>query len=190
MKRYLSLTLHIISLLATVALAITHLHIDSISTIVAIAITIGLGYWIGMWTCHFHKRQQGLWVTVAIFVLLNLLHSMIDGASIGGMESFAAGIAVLTHELARQPVLYLVLWGMLAPFIVRRRLVVVPIAVTGVWLVGAYMGYQLFTQVNDTPWLANVAHLSLFLFMGDIIHHVLEEYKKLRTSTSCCHDSH
>ena len=122
MKNYVSLILSSIALIAVVALTATHFEYRGPSTIVFAAIALLLGYQFGRWTCHLHSRAQGFWITVIIFALLNLLHSMIDGASIGGVASFASGVAVLTHELARQPALYVVLWGMLTPFTLHTRL--------------------------------------------------------------------
>jgi CHASE2 domain-containing sensor protein len=114
---------------------------------------------------------------------------MIDGASIGGISSFASGIAILSHEFARQPALYVVLWGMLTPFIAHKpsRLLIVPLAVTGVWFLGAYAGYELFLHINAVSWLEPIADMAVFLFLGDILHHLHEEYRKRTKKGACCH---
>ncbi len=189
MKKYINLGLSSIALLAVLVLAVTHFEYGGLQTILFALIALGIGYWLGSWTCHLHKRQGGFWVTILVFVVLNLLHSMIDGASIGGISSSASGIAVLSHELARQPALYIVLWGMLAPFIAHKpyRLLIVPLAVTGVWILGAYTGYELFFHINQAVWLEPIADMALFLFLGDILHHIYEEYRKLRSKDTCCH---
>lgn len=189
MKKYINIVLSMIALGAVVTLAATHVVYEGVQSIIFATSSLLIGFWFGRWTCHLHKRQSGFWVTICIFVLLNLLHSMIDGASIGGISSFASGIAVLSHEFARQPVLYVVLWGMLTPFIARRpsRLLIVPLAVTGVWVLGAYTGYELFFHINQAPWLEPIADMAVFLFLGDIIHHLYEEYHKLKHTTACCH---
>ena len=190
MKKYINIVLSTIALLAVIVLAATHFEYEGLQTILFALIAIGIGYWLGKWTCHLHTRQSGFWITIGVFVLLNLLHSMIDGASIGGISSFAAGIAILSHEFARQPALYIVLWGMLTPFITHKpyRLLVVPLAVTGIWLLGAYTGYELFLNINKATWLEPIADMAVFLFLGDILHHIYEEYRKLRNKDACCHN--
>ncbi len=117
MQKYLNITLNVIALLAVIILTVTHFEYEGLQTLIYALVAIIIGYWFGKWTCHLHKKQNGLWITVAVFSILNLMHSMIDGASIGGVTSFTAGIAILSHEFARQPALYVVLWGMLTPFI-------------------------------------------------------------------------
>lgn len=190
MKKYINIVLSTIALLAVIVLAATHFEYEGLQTILFILIATGAGYWLGTWTCHLHKRQSGFWITIGVFVLLNLMHSMIDGASIGGVTSFTAGIAVLSHEFVRQPALYIVLWGMLTPFIAHKpyRLLIVPLAVTGVWILGAYTGYELFFHINQAAWLEPIADMAVFLFLGDILHHIYEEYRKLSNKDVCCHN--
>jgi hypothetical protein len=190
MKKYIPFSLSIIALIATLALVVSHFEYDGLRTIVFIAVALVIGYRLGSWTCHLHKRQNGFWVTIIVFVVLNVLHSMIDGASIGELSSFTSGLAVLSHELARQPALYIVLWGMLAPFVIYRpaRLLLVPVIVTGTWLVGAYIGYGMFDYIGHAEWLEPIADMAVFLFLGDIIHHIREEYGKLRNKKTCCHN--
>ncbi len=190
MKRYFILTLHSIALVAVVALIASHFEYDGPVTIIASLVAIIVGYVLGSWTCHLHKSKHGFWITIAVFVALNLLHSTIDGASIGDVPSFAQDIAVLSHELARQPALYIVLWGMLTPFIANHysRLAVLPVAVTGIWMLGAYLGFRLFETITEVPWLEIVADSAIYLFLGDIIHHLIEEYHKLKRTDTCCHE--
>lgn len=189
MKKYIPIVLSTIALIAVAVLAGTHFEYEGIQTIVYALLATGIGYWIGRWTCHLHKRQSGFWITIGIFIILNLMHSMIDGASIGGISSFASGIAILSHEFARQPALYVVLWGMLTPFIAHKpsRLLIVPLAVTGVWFLGAYAGYELFLHINAASWLEPIADMAVFLFLGDILHHLHEEYRKRTKKGACCH---
>jgi len=172
-----------------VILASTHFEYDGWQTILFALIALCVGYWFGKWTCHLHKRQNGFWITIGVFVLLNFMHSMIDGASISGVNSITAAIAILSHEFARQPALYIVLWGMLTPFIPRKhhRLLLVPVAVTGVWCIGVYIGHELFVHINRATWLEPIADQALFLFLGDILHHIREEYRKLSNKNDCCH---
>ncbi len=189
MKKYLSLTLSVIAFVAVIILMGTHFEYDGWQTIFFAAIALLAGYWFGKWTCHLHKHQSGFWITIGVFVLLNLMHSMIDGASIGGVSSFASGLAIISHEFARQPALYMVLLGMITPFVAHRhyRLLIVLLAVTGVWFLGAYLGYEFFVHVNQAEWLEPIADTAVFLFLGDILHHLHEEYRKLRNMDDCCH---
>ncbi len=189
MKRYLNFGLHTIALIAVGILIATHFEYEGIKTLVFATIALFAGYYLGKWTCHLHTKQSGFWMTIAIFVLLNIVHSMIDGASIGEVSSFAGGLAMLSHEFARQPALYVVLWGMLTPFIAHTptRLLLVPLIVTGTWLLGAYAGYGAFAYIASAPWLEPIADMAVFLFLGDILHHIHEEYDKLTKKADCCH---
>lgn len=191
MKNYLVLTLNSIALVAVLILAVTHFEYEGIHTLLFALLALVAGYWFGTWTCHLHKKQNGFWITIGVFAILNLLHSMIDGASVGGITSFTNGIAILSHEFARQPALYVVLWGMLTPFVAFKsyRLFIVPFAVTGVWLLGAYIGFELFLHVNNASWLEPIADMAVFLFLGDILHHIYEEYRKLTQKADCCHNA-
>jgi hypothetical protein len=188
MKKYFNLTLSTLALIAIAVLIATHFAYTGLYSILFAVIALGIGYWFGKWTCHLHKKQSGFWITIAIFILLNLLHSMIDGASIGGITSFTKAIAVVSHEFARQPALYVVLWGMLTPFALgKHRFLVVPVMVTGIWFLGVYLGMGLFRHANEARWLEPIANQALFLFLGDIVHHIYEEYRKLRNKHLCCH---
>jgi hypothetical protein len=182
MRKYVNITLSIVALITVLVLVVNHFEYDGWQTIFFALIAISAGYWFGRWTCHLHKQQSGFWITIGLFITLNLLHSMIDGASVGDISSFTSGLAVLSHELARQPALYIVLWGMLTPFLFGRqyRLLIAPIAVTGVWILGAYLGYELLMNAHQATWLEPLADQALFLFLGDILHHIYEAYEKLK----------
>ena len=189
MKKYIPIILHSIALIALATLIANHFEYRGITTILMMIAAIGIGHLIGSWTCHLHNKGRGFWITIAIFVMLNLIHSVIDGASIGTISSFSQGLAILSHELARQPAFYIVLWCMLTPFTQRHhRFIIIPLAVTGVWFIGSYLGYELFVHINTIPWLEPIADQAVFLFLGDIIHHIREEYRKLNTQGhQCCH---
>lgn len=189
MKQYIPITLHTFALLSIAFLLTDHFEYEGIQTFFFAGIATILGYYLGMWTCHLHAKQKGFWITIGIFVLLNGIHSMIDGASVGAIGSFAGAIAMLSHEFARQPALYIILWGMLTPFVrhTPTRLLLVPLLVTGTWLVGAHSGYQLVETITTLPWLESIADMAVFLFLGDILHHTYEEYRKLKKDTTCCH---
>lgn len=179
----------IVAGLATIGLIIGHFHYQGWQTLVYVLVATGAGYWFGQWTCHLHKRQRGFWLTSIVFAVLNFLHSMIDGVSIGEFSSVSSGIAILSHELARQPVLYIVLWGMLTPFVGKKlsRIIIVPGIVSGVWLLGVYTGNQLFQSAGHIATLEPFVEYGVFIFLGDIIHHIIEEYRKYRNTDSCCH---
>ncbi len=190
MKKYLNILLSSLALIAVALLVVIHIDYQGWHTVLYAFIAVIIGYWFGMWTCHFHKKQKGFLITVVVFSLLNLLHSMIDGASTGGFTSYTNAIAILSHEFARQPALYIVLWGMITPFVIKRhhRVLIVLVTVTGVWLVGVALGRDLYLHISRAPWLGPIADQALFLFLGDLIHHIYEEYRKLFTVDACCHD--
>lgn len=192
MKKYFTAFLSTVAFLAGIALIAGHVAFEGIHTVVFAVLAIALGYWFGTWTCHFHTKRSGLWITIIIFMLLNLLHSMIDGASIEGAGSFMGSLAVFMHELARQPALYIVLWGMLAPFPFAKyhKLVLVPLVVTGVWIIGSYLGFVFFKTLSDASWMHGIADQAMFFFLGDLLHHVREEWRKLRSARACCHEDH
>lgn len=187
--KYLNITLNTIALIAIGFLAVTHFEYNGWYTILFAVAATAIGYLLGMWTCHLHKKNMGFWITIIIFVVLNLLHSAIDGTSITSFTALASVVAILSHELARQPALYLVLWGMLTPFATARqyRILIVPIAVTGVWMIGVSIGHTIFADAGGISWIEPLADQAMFLFLGDILHHLYEEYGKLKHQT-CCHD--
>jgi hypothetical protein len=69
----------------------------------------------------------------------------------------------------------------------QAALLIVPLAVTGVWFLGAYAGYELFLHINAVSWLESIADMAVFLFLGDILHHLHEEYRKRTKKGACCH---
>lgn len=184
MRKYLNLCLNIIALGAAIVLATSHFHFDGLTSIFFAAIVVILGVFLGQITCHFHQRSVGFWVTLVIFVALNILHSMIDGVSLHGYDS-ASLAAVLSHEVARQPALYLVLWGMLAPFSLNKsiKLLIVPVVVTGAWLTGVSLG----TTISLAEGFHVIAEMGVFFFIGDILHHLYEEFQKIIRPEKCCH---
>ena len=78
---------------------------------------------------------------------------------------------------------------MLTPFTLAKqyRILIVPIVVSGVWMLGVYLGYKLFININQTVWLEPIADMAVFLFLGDILHHIIEQYSKLKNRNTCCH---
>ncbi len=186
MKKYLNILLSSLALCAAGALAISHFEYEGPHTLLFVALALIAGYQFGRWTCHLLTKQSGLWITILVFVVLNFLHSLIDGAAIGDLRSFFQGTAVLSHELARQPALYIVLGGMLTPFMFTRyhRVLIAFFAVTGISILGIVIGQKLSLHLTDISWLHPLAEYAVFLFIGDIIHHIRDERQKLRQRTA------
>lgn len=188
MKKSLPLLLSCLALGTALILVFRDFQYTGIFVLTA-ALSLVLGYYFGKWTCHLHTKKNGFLITVTVFILLNFLHSLIDGASVGSSTTIPKLVAILSHELARQPALYIILWGMLTPFTMRKyqRLFLIPLIVTGTWCTGLYIGQGLLHQVSIVPWLEPVVNQTVFLFIGDIIHHIVEESRKLQKSNMCCH---
>lgn len=189
MKKYFTLILNIVALSATIPLAITHYSYEGwYSPLIAFLVVVA-GYLFGRWTCHIHNRQTAFLLTFIIFVLLNFLHSLLDGVSIGAVDSFLKVLALSPHELGRQLPLYVTFLGMLSPFIGTKKyriIAVVMMSVTGVWVIGTYMGYQLLGHLK-TSRFEIIADQATFLFLGDIIHHLYEGFVALKKKRVCCH---
>ncbi len=190
-KKYGVLALNCGALLAGIWIASTHIgQLLSTPGLVLICCTLFLGYQLGKWTCHAHARNIGLWVTVGIFTILNFTHSLIDGASLaagfGRRIESVQWAALLSHELARQPALYIMILAILAPL--RSKWLLAPLLVTGVWWTGLQLGKSTGSIVRDVHGLELVTNLGLFLFLGDILHHLREEWEKITGKNKCCHD--
>lgn len=137
-----------------------------------------LGFWFGKITCSMHSKKTGFWVTVSLFILLNLFHSLIDGVTLTGLSALYKNIAIYSHELLRQPALYIVFWSMLQPFLINRtkKISISILSITGVWLVGMYLGTLLGTSIQELHINDVFLELSIFIFIGDIIHHLYDEF--------------
>ena len=148
------------------------------------AVAVALGYLFGRYTCDTATKSEGFWLTVTLFAGLNLLHSTIDGISLVGIRNAWSGIgAVAGHELVRQPALFVVAWAMLEPFGTRRmyrKVLATIVAVTGVWAVGLALGHLGGAWVSQFEWMRTILGYAVFLFLGDIAHHIVDEVTKLR----------
>jgi hypothetical protein len=141
-----------------------------------------IGYYFGKLTCGTHSKKYGLWMTLGLFIALNFIHSLFDGILSFTMISDLRNLAIYTHELIRQPALYVVVWSMLEPFHPKGyRTFLAFIAVTGVWAIGMFFGMigssHLFLPTGAQYYIA----LTLFIFMGDIIHHLADEYVHMKS---------
>jgi hypothetical protein len=150
----------------------------------ALLITVftGLGYLLGKITCNSHTRTVGMWLTFAVFILVNGLHSFIDGISLSGI-GHGTGIGLMIgHELLRQPIMYIIFLGMMAPFslgtglknALYARYLLAFFAVTGIWIITVFLGSQVGSYLNTLiAWEPYIKYLQ-FLFVGDIIHHIID----------------
>ena len=155
----------------------THFSKFSLVTILLI-----LGFVLGKLTCNLHYENAGLGVTIIIFILMNLLHSFMDGISFTS-QTFGYWIsAVGAHEGIRQPTLYIMLWTILQPLkssvfskIITCFMVITIVWVLGSWL-GTYSGASLSRLHEVNEWLG----YSIFLFIGDIVHHLADQYQRIK----------
>lgn len=145
--------------------------------VLLIGLFLGLGYLLGKITCNNHFKNSGIWITIFVFVLINGLHSLIDGISLVGMSHWKVLGLMAGHELIRQPVLYALFLGMILPFehLSRwARYALAFAAVTGVWAIAVGIG-SLFG--NELVTLSSFEHFVpylQFLFVGDVVHHVID----------------
>jgi len=153
----------------------------SIFGIVLIIALFGLGYWFGKITCGEHTKKYGMPLTIGVFALLNLAHSMIDGISLSSLNS-TAWFPILAHEIVRQSILYVILYEMLAPFRQRiiPRTITLVLAVTGIWFVGLWIGEQAGSFLGTVEWLHPYLAAASFILIGDIFHHMMDEYQSIR----------
>jgi hypothetical protein len=139
-----------------------------------VVLFLGIGFILGKITCSTHLKKAGFWITIALFALLNIAHSMIDGISILASTSFSIWTVVLLHEIIRQPLLYVIMWGLLMPFRATnmKRMVATFFAVTGTWMLGMYLGSVVGTSIETIEWVHPYLAGSLFILAGDMIHHI------------------
>jgi zinc transporter ZupT len=123
-----------------------------------------------------------------LFVVVNFIHSAIDGASVS-LDSKTSILAVGLHEIVRQYILYVTTIRLfknknIKPIWVSVFIIVL---VTGVWVLGSFVGYWLRSNINIYSSYAYIADLFIWIFVGDIFHHWKEEYKKTQSNKHCCH---
>ncbi|HQV64919.1 MAG TPA: hypothetical protein PKZ56_01680 [Candidatus Paceibacterota bacterium] len=156
----------------------THIHIN---TLWIIPIYLIIGYYFGKLTCGTHSKKYGIWLTLGLFILLNFIHSLFDGILSLTISDQYQGLAIISHELIRQPALYVVIWSMLAPFGKRYHKIVMSIlAVTGVWMIGLYIGTLGISFIHQLSSISDYISITIFIFAGDIIHHLIDEYVDIR----------
>ncbi len=149
-----------------------------------IPFVLGVGYIFGKYTCDIKARKKGLWLTLGAFTFLNFLHSLIDGIGLIGIGDLWSSVgAIAGHEIIRQPTLFVIAWAMLSPFSVDNmwtKVLVSVSAVTGVWIVGLTVGLLGGEQIAEFEWMHDFLGYSIFLFLGDILHHVMDDVLRIR----------
>lgn len=140
------------------------------------------GYYLGKITCSVHLKNASIGITVFVFIMMNLVHSFFDGISFNG-RSFSYWLgAVGGHELIRQPTLYVMLWAMIQPVNTTAylKISICILAVTGMWAVGIWLGKISGSSLAHLSTVADWVGYSIFLFIGDIVHHVIDQYALLK----------
>ncbi len=179
MKTKTIYTIKLILIMFAIGFLLLHIH-DGLNwnNIPLITGYLAIGFWFGKITCSMHSKKTGFWVTVSLFILLNLFHSLIDGITLTNLSTLYKNIAIYSHELLRQPALYVVFWSMLQPFLMNktRKIGISIITITGVWIVGMYLGTIFGTSLQELQINDIFLELSIFIFIGDIIHHLYDEF--------------
>ncbi|MCX6757515.1 MAG: hypothetical protein NTZ44_01365 [Candidatus Nomurabacteria bacterium] len=185
-KKYISFNIIAIVTAISIILA-TSIHWDEVLNNIFLVIFITIvGYIFGELTCHFHSKGKGFILTLGIFILFNLAHSTIDGISWNNNI-----IAVFLHELVRQPVLFLLLWGLLIPFTEIKKgwkILTCIFSVSLVWIVGLILGVSIHGFATKIETWHGIIELLVFLLIGDLIHHLVEESKKDGKIETCDHN--
>ncbi len=176
-----NITYFIKFILVLVAIGILLFHIqDTLSLVIVpiILIYLILGFWFGKITCSIHSKNKGFWITSSLFIFLNFFHSLIDGVTLTNLSVVYKNIAIYSHELLRQPALYIIFWSMLQPFTknTTTKTLVALLSITGVWVIGMYTGTILGNSLTGLHINGIFFELSIFIFIGDIIHHLYDEF--------------
>jgi len=149
--------------------------------LVILALLYG-GYYLGKITCSVHLKNMSLGITLTVFVLMNIVHSFIDGISFIGQSFIYWMSAVGGHEAIRQPMLYIILWTMLQPVIKSNyiKVFVCFVAVTGTWFAGIWLGKVSGSSISHLYNTAKWVSYTIFLFIGDIAHHLIDQYSIIK----------
>lgn len=144
--------------------------------ILTIIIFLAIGYFLGKITCNAHFKKSGFWITLVLFAIINALHSFIDGTSLVGTPGNEGIWLMVGHEIIRQPMLYILFLGIIAPFTLSRtaRFIAAIAVVTGVWALAASLGTVFGAELADIESLEPFIEYFKYLFIGDIIHHIVD----------------
>lgn len=190
-QKYGTISLNSIALLLSVVFAFSHFHDVTLVNVLLVCCMLIAGYILGSLTCHGHSSKATAWITVFIFALLNILHSIIDGTVMLEHETFSQIIAVVSHEIARQPALIIILLGLLsdAPRVsTRSKIIAVILAVPISWILGMFIGIEFSRLSTDLHWAHPILEFGIFVFIGDILHHIKEDIDRLQHKHDCCHE--
>jgi hypothetical protein len=152
------------------------------SNLVVVLAFLCVGYYLGKVTCNVHLKNTGMGITLLVFVLMNIFHSFIDGVSFTGQSFFYWLSAIGGHEAIRQPTLYIVLWTILQPISINNyvKIIICFLSITVTWLMGIWLGKLSGSSVwhiyHATEWVG----YSIFLFIGDIAHHLIDQYQRVK----------
>ncbi len=152
------------------------------SNLLLVSVALVGGFLLGKLTCGTNFKTLGLGVTISIFILMNLLHSFLDGITFGTHPFYIWISAISGHELIRQPTLYILFWAILDPMKSNRykKVVYSIFCVTIIWLIGIWLGKYISHSFRSFYLASNLLGYSIFLFFGDIFHHIQDEYKTLK----------
>ena len=154
----------------------THQHFTNPFLIIALLAT---GYYLGKITCSIRLKDMGVIITLLVFILMNIVHSYIDGISLTGQSFFYQLSVIGGHEAIRQPTLYIVLLTILEPFYLNnyKRAIICFTTITIAWLIGLWLGKVSGATITHTYDISNWIGYSIFILIGDIVHHFTDEYR-------------
>jgi hypothetical protein len=136
-----------------------------------------IGYFFGQWTCgRKAKKGSGFLVTLFTFILLNLIHSVVDGTLLRSLSLDIYSIGIIGgHEIIRQPLLYFFYFTATAPFTrpLWQKTLAGIFAVTGIWILGIGIGSRLTIHLRYLP-DHEIAFCTYAFFGGDIFHHCMD----------------
>ena len=180
--------LHAAATLVAFVIGVSHLGFEGVETIVGVVVALVSGCAFGAYTCHAHLRATAIWVALAVFALLHMLHSMVDGFIIA-TSTLGAVFGILMHEVPRQYVQYVSVGSLLekGSHSGVSRSVIAICLVTGMWAIGLLFAHAVGDTLSGVPWVHVLVEYALFIFVGDSIHHTIEEYRKVQMAQSCCH---
>ncbi len=140
------------------------------------------GYYFGKVTCGTHSKKMGFAATLVLFGILNIVHSLIDGLALVGIANNYRSLAIASHELIRQPALYVIVWATLQPFQVPwvQKVLFSFLMVTGIWALGTAIGMFAGGSIQQIPEIHGFLTCSIFIFVGDIVHHMMDEFRHVR----------
>ena len=165
-----------------IAVAIIFLMVKSeqhfANPVIVLTLVCG-GFYFGKITCSTHLKNTTLGITLLIFILMNLVHSLLDGISFVGQSYFYWLSAIGMHEVIRQPTLYIILWAILRPFATNNyfKIVICLLSITGTWLFGIWLGMIGGSSISRASDVEEWMRYSIFLFIGDVAHHLVDQYK-------------